>query len=1399
MLFFWTNRPPRSGTGVAWLSLGKGLLDMGLLTAILLLMLVLVSSQAHGQAALDRMNFGDTGSDIYSETVHNLSTAFGAVTPPSVVTAGGGTTPSNPSSTGASQTVTGAMGLSGRELLPRTPYADVYGGQITFTMAVDPVQQNYLTVKFWGSDANTDEWLVLDVNGYEVGARHGGAGVGLTAQSNTEGDMFWNYSGGWYANRWIYRTMPLPLNLTQGQSSVTLTIRSLGWIQYYASGAYFGNYQVLMNSPSPVLYEAVTHTTSYFDSSAETQGTAPAVKTPLTTPTASQQIATQESGINSVTKTYLANAPSALSPVDVQYLAEVYGTSWSTYKGSSAIVTQVIAAIDAMVTAYAAAPTTYMGSFGNASWGGPMGPTGDAIRLLWTQINTGSTMSTTVAYGGSIGTVSRTTGWSMALRASLDYGRFNRRGITNQSIFEAMDEYLANRGLELVQPSNALNESEALRYLNEACGISPWLGNDQPGEGPVPVYGTAPNGPNWYMMTTAGTSKEIGFVGSDYGEVGGEIYRMGIVSANAALQARALVLLTARDYFRWASGDANGYLIMYGSDPIGVRNNQEMPGNAAYLPNMGYLGRGTSDDFLLASQGASIIGSNLLGYFQQSLNQGQLWPKVNSWYTDTYYGVENLAPLVPDYWTKASTQAQTGVLLPETNGAGLPNFAWADTQNMVVAAKYGSGASEENAFFNLFWREPNYINGYAKVFDLTSSQARVADVMLQDEQFDSTGVTLLGSNVTDITMEPWDSPTMATAGLPYMEAIRSDLTTLPTNNQDGGRGTGYTLRWGHWLVGMNGYQSATGTTYAMKMPSDFTSGTDLISGQTFSGQITLQPQTAVVFYVADTADPNPAPGPVLYLGAGSNESGAVPLTWRAAAGANYYTLLRSTTSGGPYTVVANGLTQLQYLDNTVSNGTTYYYVVVSYNNAGLTGGNSPQASATPVAAETSGLPVPWSNADVGSVGAVGSATYSGGTFTLKGSGAGISGTADAFQYVYAPLNGNSSITVKVVSQTNTASYSSPAGIMIRQSLNAEDLNVELVLTPQDGVFMNRRTALADSTNTVAKMTGIVAPYWLQLTFTAGNTFTGSISPDGVNWTVLGTTVLASWSGQSTIGMVDSSNSAGTLATDVFSNVTLTGVPTNSVAAVPSGLGATPGVGKVSLSWAAVSGATGYNLKRSTASGGPYTAIAADASSTAYVDTTVVVGTTYYYVVSSLNSVGESANSAQVSATPTPSTLTVTAVSVSRFFDTANPALTYTMTGFSPGDTQANSTTGAPLLTTAAVRISPAGSYAIQAIVGTLASSKYTFQYVNGTLAVTGNAPQQIAFPPLPSLAAVGTLRLAAAASSGLPVTFSVSGPATVSGSLLTATGTGTVTVTAGQTGNATYAAAPSVARTLSIQ
>jgi hypothetical protein len=84
---------------------------------------------------------------------------------------------------------------------------------------------------------------------------------------------------------------------------------------------------------------------------------------------------------------------------------------------------------------------------------------------------------------------------------------------------------------------------------------------------------------------------------------------------------------------------------------------------------------------------------------------------------------------------------------------------------------------------------------------------------------------------------------------------------------------------------------------------------------------------------------------------------------------------------------------------------------------------------------------------------------------------------------------------------------------------------------------------------------------------------------------------------------------------------------------PSGLTATPGDGQIALSWASVSGALSYRVKRSTVSGGPYAVVASGVASTSYTDGGLAVGATYYYVVSAVNAGGESFDSSQISAAP----------------------------------------------------------------------------------------------------------------------------------------------------------------------
>src|SRR5271170_86326 len=65
--------------------------------------------------------------------------------------------------------------------------------------------------------------------------------------------------------------------------------------------------------------------------------------------------------------------------------------------------------------------------------------------------------------------------------------------------------------------------------------------------------------------------------------------------------------------------------------------------------------------------------------------------------------------------------------------------------------------------------------------------------------------------------------------------------------------------------------------------------------------------------------------------------------------------------------------------------------------------------------------------------------------------------------------------------------------------------------------------------------------------------------------------------------------------------------------VPAGLAATAGNAQVSLVWNASTGATSYNVKRSTISGGPYATISSPMV-TGFVDANVVNGTKYFYVV-----------------------------------------------------------------------------------------------------------------------------------------------------------------------------------------
>jgi fibronectin type 3 domain-containing protein len=150
-------------------------------------------------------------------------------------------------------------------------------------------------------------------------------------------------------------------------------------------------------------------------------------------------------------------------------------------------------------------------------------------------------------------------------------------------------------------------------------------------------------------------------------------------------------------------------------------------------------------------------------------------------------------------------------------------------------------------------------------------------------------------------------------------------------------------------------------------------------------------------------------------------------------------------------------------------------------------------------------------------------------------------------------------------------------------------------------------------------------------------------------------------------VVSAVNSGGESANS--SEVFATPVAPVTAPATPTGLQATGGNAQVSLSWNASTGAASYNVKRSTTNGGPYNTAVASPTATTYTDTTVTNGTTYYYVVSAVNTAGQSGNSAQASATPANPTANVTI--------TINPAQTKPISPYIYGLNFYSGVTGAP--------------------------------------------------------------------------------------------------------------------------
>jgi regulation of enolase protein 1 (concanavalin A-like superfamily) len=163
-------------------------------------------------------------------------------------------------------------------------------------------------------------------------------------------------------------------------------------------------------------------------------------------------------------------------------------------------------------------------------------------------------------------------------------------------------------------------------------------------------------------------------------------------------------------------------------------------------------------------------------------------------------------------------------------------------------------------------------------------------------------------------------------------------------------------------------------------------------------------------------------------------------------------------------------------------------------------------------------------------------------YTVIGSGNDIWNNSDQFHYVYMPLAGNGSMTVKVESVENADNWSK-GGIMIRNGLGGDAINVCVIAAPSGRVSFQTRTGPGTASNSLETGAGsITLPVWLRLT-RDGDTFTGEYSTDGTTWQqMLGaSSAVVPMLGDVYVGLCCTSHvDAATMCTSVFSNVTVQG-------------------------------------------------------------------------------------------------------------------------------------------------------------------------------------------------------------------------------------------------------------------
>jgi len=412
---------------------------------------------------------------------------------------------------------------------------------------------------------------------------------------------------------------------------------------------------------------------------------------------------------------------------------------------------------------------------------------------------------------------------------------------------------------------------------------------------------------------------------------------------------------------------------------------------------------------------------------------------------------------------------------------------------------------------------------------------------------------------------------------------------------------------------------AAGTTYYYIVTALNSTGESVASTQ-IQGSTTAAPPV-----------PTAPAAPTGVTAAGGTKQATI--SWQAVPGATSYNVYWSNNSG---VTTANG-TKLPNATTPavqagLSDSTTYYYIVTAVNSVGESAA-SIQAAATTLAP----VPVPTAPAAVTGVSAVGGANR----VTL--SWPAVSG-ASSYNIYWSNSSG-----VSTATGTRISGASSP---YVQSGLSA-GASYYYVVTAVNSVGESLASTQVNATTNAPPPSVTAAP--------TGVTATGGANQISVNWTAVSgaTSYNLYWSttsgvttatgskitsvtrpylqtglsaGSSYYYIVTAVNSAGESPASIQATAS-TNAPVVVIPAAPTGVTATGGTNQTTVFWAGVPAATSYNIYYSTSTGVTKSNGSKITNATApYLQSGLAASTTYYYIVTAANSAGESAASAQISAT-----------------------------------------------------------------------------------------------------------------------------------------------------------------------